>query len=108
MTHRQAPTAISSKIIHTTVQLGLTSCLVLVVVCVDMVRYTVEQRALLSESYVKCGSATNVRRKCRKFPGITGPAQQASINLLIKSGILGHFWTRNLLKNVVCETEENL
>jgi hypothetical protein len=40
------------------------------------------------------------------FPGSQFQAQQASINLLIKSGLLGHFWTRNLLKCSVLTEEE--
>jgi hypothetical protein len=40
-----------------------------------MVRYAVEQRVFLYESYVKCGSGRKCRRKfpC-KFPGITVPS----------------------------------
>jgi hypothetical protein len=30
------------------------------------------------------------------------------MNLLIKSGLLGHFWTRNLIKNLRVLTEEKL
>jgi hypothetical protein len=32
------------------------------------------------------------------FPGSQFQAQQASMNLLMKSGLLCHFWTGNLLK----------
>jgi hypothetical protein len=64
---RPALIAAAAKIIHTTVQLVIV-CLV----CVDMFRYTVEQRVFLYESYVKFGSARKCRRKFRrKFPGIT-------------------------------------
>jgi hypothetical protein len=100
MTHRQMLTAAVTKIIHTTVQLCPTSCSVLViVVCVVIARYTVEQRVLLYESYVKCVSA----RKCRRrlivnFPGSQFQTQQASVNFVVKSGLLDDFWTRNLLK----------
>jgi hypothetical protein len=45
MTRRQTPTATATKIIHTIAQLRPEECLVLVVVvCVDMVLCTVEQR----------------------------------------------------------------
>jgi hypothetical protein len=74
MTHRQAQTATAAKIIHTTVQLCVTSCLVLVIVFVDMVRYSVSV-FFLYESYVKCGSSTKCRRRFRrKFPWIIFPS----------------------------------
>jgi hypothetical protein len=98
MTHRQALKATAAKIIYTTVQLCQTSCLVLViVVCVDMVRYTVEQRVFLYEwNVVPLESVGNCF--VVNFPGSQFPAHQTSINLLIKPGLLGHFWTRNLIK----------
>jgi hypothetical protein len=42
------------------------------------------------------------------FPRLQFQAQQASMNLLIKSGQLSHFWTRNLLKKRRVLTEEKL
>jgi hypothetical protein len=57
MTHHQVLTATAAIIIHTTEQLCLISCKVLVTaVCADMVPYSVEQHVFLCESYVKCGS----------------------------------------------------
>jgi hypothetical protein len=41
------------------------------------------------------------------FPGSQFQAQ-ASMNLLIKSSLLGHFWTGNLLKKCYVQTEEKL
>jgi hypothetical protein len=44
-------------------------------VCVDMDRYTVEQRVFLHETSIKCGSARKCRRKFRRrLPGITIPS----------------------------------
>jgi hypothetical protein len=72
MIHCQALAAAAAKIAHTTVQLCLTSCQVLVVVCVYMLRYTVEHHVFLHESCVKYGCARKCRRKfSRKFPSIT-------------------------------------
>jgi hypothetical protein len=42
------------------------------------------------------------------FPGSQFKAQQASRNLLIKSGILGRLWTRSLLKKHCVLTKEKL
>jgi hypothetical protein len=42
------------------------------------------------------------------FPGSQFQAQQAPINLLRKSGLLGHFWTINQLKKLSVLTEEKL
>jgi hypothetical protein len=42
------------------------------------------------------------------FPGSQFQAQQASMNFLIKSDLLGHFWTRNPFKNRRVLTEEKL
>jgi hypothetical protein len=36
------------------------------------------------------------------FTGSQFQAQQTSMNLSIKSGLLGHFWPRNPLKDAVC------
>jgi hypothetical protein len=42
------------------------------------------------------------------FPKSHFQAQQAPISLLIKSGLLGLFWTRNVLKKCHVLTEEKL
>jgi hypothetical protein len=42
------------------------------------------------------------------FPVSQFQAQQESINLLRKSGLLGRFWTRDLLKKFCGLTEEKL
>jgi hypothetical protein len=44
----------------------------------------------------------NVRENIINYPESQFQAQKASINLLIKSGLLGHFWRRILLKNIMC------
>jgi hypothetical protein len=63
----------------------------------------VEQCVLLYESYVKCGSA----RKCRrKFPGITVLSIVVHPKTLIRSGLLVHSWTRNLLKRSMLTKEK--
>jgi hypothetical protein len=73
MTYREVLAATAAEIIHTTVQLCLTSCYCCV--CMDMVRYAVEQHVFLYESYVKCGCTRKCRRNFRrKFTGITGPS----------------------------------
>lgn len=36
------------------------------------------------------------------FQGSQFQAQQASINILMKSGLMGHFCTRNPFRNVMC------
>jgi hypothetical protein len=41
------------------------------------------------------------------FPGTQFQEEQASMNLLRKSGPLGHFWAENLLDNVVCLPKKN-
>jgi hypothetical protein len=41
------------------------------------------------------------------FLGTQFQAQKASMNLLRKSGPLGHFRTRNLLENTVCLPNKN-
>jgi hypothetical protein len=88
MTHRPEQTVTAAKIIHTTVHLCLTSCFVLVIVCVDRVRYTVEQLVFLYEMYLKCGSTGKCWRKfCRKFPGITVPCTTGIHKLILKSQV---------------------
>jgi hypothetical protein len=105
MIHRQALTATAAKIIYTTVQLCSTSCeglVIVVCVCMDMAQYTVEQCVFLYESYVKCGSVRKCRRKFRhKFPRII-VLSTTDIHKLMKSGLLGHFWTRNLVEKTPC------
>lgn len=45
------------------------SCLVLIaIVCVDMVRYKVQPRGFLYESYMKYGSSRKWRRNFHQFP----------------------------------------
>jgi len=39
------------------------------------------------------------------FLGSQFHAQKASLNLLMKSSLLDHFWTRNLLTNILTEEE---
>jgi hypothetical protein len=36
------------------------------------------------------------------FPGTQFQTQEASVNIVRKSGLLGHFWTINLLENALC------
>jgi hypothetical protein len=97
MTHRPALTATAVKVIHTTVQLCLTSCKYhwLLLLCVYMVRYTVEQRVFMYGSYVKCGSARKSRGKFRrKFPGITVQSTTGIYEPINKVSPLGHFWIK--------------
>jgi hypothetical protein len=42
------------------------------------------------------------------FPGTQFQAQLIFVNLLRKSGPLGHFWTRNLLENVKCLPDKKI
>jgi hypothetical protein len=54
------------------------------------------------EYSVKCDLLENIGENfVVNFPGTQFQAQKASMNLLRKSGPLGHFWTRNLLQNYV-------
>jgi hypothetical protein len=41
------------------------------------------------------------------FSGTQFQTQEASMNLLRKSGPQGHFWTRNVLENAVCFSKKN-
>jgi hypothetical protein len=53
-----------------------------IVVCVDIV----EQHVFLYESYVKCGSARNCRKKfCHKFPRITVPSTTGFRELIVQT-----------------------
>jgi hypothetical protein len=59
-------------------------CSLLVITgCVDMVRYTAEQRVFQYKSYVKCGSARKCKKNCHKFPRNTVPST-TDIRELIK------------------------
>jgi hypothetical protein len=77
---------------------------VCVCVCVDMLRYIAEQRALLYESYVKCGSDKECRRKLRrKFPSTSG------IHELFKKGrSTGSFLGKKPARKNLVLTEETL
>jgi hypothetical protein len=70
-----------------------------------MVQYSVEQHVYLYVSYVVPLESVG-ENFVVNFLGSQFQAQQASINLLRKSGLLGHFWTRNLLTNTNVFTEE--
>jgi hypothetical protein len=101
MTHRQSQTTVAAKIIRTTVQLW-NRVKYWLLWCVYMVRYTVEQRVFLYESYVKHSSA----RKClkeyrRKFPEITVPSTRG-----IRS--TGSLMDKKPAKNIPVLTEEKL
>jgi hypothetical protein len=106
MTHRPALRATAVTVIHTTVQLCLTSCKYhwLLLLCVDMVRYTVEQRVFMYGSYVKCGFARKCRRKFRhKFPGITVPRTTGIHELINKVRATGSLLDKEpAKKNAVC------
>jgi hypothetical protein len=107
VTHWQALTVIVTKIIHTTVQLCLTS--LVIVVCVDMVRYSVERRVFLYESYVKCGSTRNYWRKFwNKFLGITVPSTPSIHKLIHKVRSTGSLLDKNPVKKHCVLTEEKL
>lgn len=48
------------------------------------------------------GSTNKCQRKLyHKFPGITVPST-TDIHKLTMLGLMGHFWTRNFLKNAIC------
>jgi hypothetical protein len=99
-THRQALTATAAVVIHTTGQLWHRVKYWLLLRVVDMVRYTVEQCLFL---YDRMWNVVPLEGNfVINFPGSQFQAQQASMNLFIKPSLLGHSWTRNLLKSAVC------
>jgi hypothetical protein len=58
---------------------------ILSAVCYDMVRYTLEQRVFVYDTYVKYGSAGKCRRKFRrKFHGERVPSRQTIHHLVNK------------------------
>jgi hypothetical protein len=78
-------------------------------VFVEVVRFSDEERLFLYETYVMCVSATKFRQNIIViFPRSQFEAQQAAINVSVKSGILRHLWTRNLIKKSRVHTEEKL
>jgi hypothetical protein len=74
-----------------------------------MVRYTVEQRVFLYDSYVKCGSARRCRRKfCRKYPGNTVPSTRGIHKLIDKVRSTGSLLDKKPARKRRVLTEEKL
>jgi hypothetical protein len=74
-----------------------------------MVRYAVEQRVFLYDSYVKCGSARKCRRKfCRKFPGVTIPSTTGIHKLIYKVRSTGSVLDKKPAKKCRVLTKEKL
>jgi hypothetical protein len=72
-------------------------------VCIDVIQYTVEQRAVLYELYVKCSSAGKSRRKFRhKYPGITVPSTTDIQKLINKVRSAGSLMDKKPAEKAVC------
>jgi hypothetical protein len=70
---------------------------------VDLVRYTVEQRVFLCESYVKCDSARKCRRKFRRsFTRITVPSTTDIHKLINKVRSTGSLLDKKPAKKKPC------
>jgi type IV secretory pathway VirB3-like protein len=100
MTYGQALTAVAAKIIHAAVYLCLTSghCCV----CVDMYRHTVEQHVFLYMwNVVPLGSVwehVTINLVQSQFQ-----VWQASVNLLIKSNLLGPLLDKKTCQEMPCD-----
>jgi hypothetical protein len=69
------------------------------ILSVNMVRYTIEQHVFCTNRMGNMVSPESMGKNfVINFPGLQFQAEHTFMNLLMKSDLLGHLWTRNPLK----------